>query len=153
MLIDDREFPGQNLRQGAYLERGIVSLWGEFQYVTTNPVNELFAPGYFNKLYQVAKAPDRIEVESFVNGEWRSHTLVVTGNTFDPSIPGIGGTVSVRMLGSDDEPMPEIVEGLRAVHKGNTVWEVHDSNGSIVAERMTKDAAFAMAMNGPGVGA
>ncbi len=148
MIIDGRDFPGQPVHQGVYLPRGMVSLWDELQYVTINPVEALTEPGYFNKLYQRVSPPDRIEVAAFVDNEWRFSVLVVTNNTFDKTIPGVGGTVSVRILGTDDEDIPEPVEGLHAVHKGRGVYEVHGPDGEIVGQGLTKDAARRVVMDG-----
>ncbi len=148
MKIGGREFPGQVLRQGMYIPLGDVTLWERVQYVTINPIDALMEPGYFNKLFQLVAPPARIEVASYVDDEWRMATLIVTENSFDPTIPGIGGTVSVRLLGDDNEPIPEAVEGLRAVHRGRGVYQVQDAAGAIVAEGLSRVEASNRVMNG-----
>ena len=148
MIINGREFPGQPLRQGAYIRLGVVSLWDEVQYVTTNPIADLLVPGYFNPLFQIVDPPARIEVASFTDGEWRYAKLAVVENTFDQTNPGVGGTVSVRRLDEDAEHIPETVPGLQAVHKGAGRYEVQDGDGEVIQSGLTKDRANAIVLEG-----
>ena len=149
MIIDGREFPGQALRQGMYIPLGRVSLWEEIQYVTTNPIEKVLEPGYFNMLWQLVTPPDKIEVASFTEDGWRYTTLLVCDNTFDPLIAGVGGTISVRLLAGDEEVIPEPGIGLRSVHKGRGVYEVRNGVDAVVAEGLTREEAQARVMDGP----
>ncbi len=150
MIIDGRDFPGQPIHQGAYIPILHSSLWYVVQYATTNPVEALLEPGYFNKLYQSVSPPDRIEVASFYEDEWHFATLVVFDNTFDKTIPGVGGQVSVRLMWRDDEPIPVIeTGGLHSVHKGRGMYEVRDADDVTVAEGKTKGEAERIVMAGP----
>ncbi len=150
MIIDGRDFPGQPVHQGVYLPRGMVSLWDELQYVTTNPVEALLEPGYFNKLYQRVSPPDRIEIASFVDDEWRYASLSVIGNTFDVTVPGVGGVVSVRLVWRDDEAIPEAAtSGFHPVHKGRGVYEVQDGDNVMVAAGLSRVEAERIAIEGP----
>ncbi len=143
MIINGREFPGQPLRQGSYIPLGRVSLWEEVQYVTTNPISDLLAPGYFNPLFQIVDPPAMIQVASFTDGAWRYASLAVVENTFDPANPGIGGALSVRRLDKDEEVIAAPVPGLKAIHKGRGFYEVQDGDGEVLESGLTKVQAEA----------
>ena len=95
--IDGREFAGTTLGAGSYLARGQVSLWEEWQYVTTNALPTLLEPGYFNDLTKRIAVGARIHVASFVDDEWCVFTLNVTGNTYEAAKPWADGVVQVGL--------------------------------------------------------
>ena len=98
MLIGGWEIDGPTYRDGVYLERGLVSLWTEVQYVTSASIETLLAPGYFDTLCRSLPPLATITVRSFVDDEWQLAVLIVAGNTFDPTEPNLGGQVSVRLV-------------------------------------------------------
>ena len=59
-----------------------------------------------------------------------------------------GRDFTLDLLGDDNEPIPEVVEGLRAVHRGRGIYQVQDAEGGVVAEGLSRMEASNRVMNG-----